>query len=229
MKLNATFRLSAMMLGLALIGVQGCATNDASISPAAPSAALSQAASKPANQLKISNATVKWKENPAFAISLHRTMPAVLTNLAIAYYDIQRPYEVVPADIPLQPTSFVASSESKRLADNYYAEMLNRFRESSETKLTLAFSERGVKGGTDFDVIVTPVTGYQSVDGWGSNAVLRTDISEASTGRTWSLETTVKSGMHLTGVHNASKPTVKFVDQYVEGVLAALRSAKAIH
>jgi hypothetical protein len=107
-------------------------------------------------------------------------MPAVITNLALGIRDIKRP-EFLPHVKDGAPADFIPTAQSKALADSYFGTMLKRFRENAEPLVSQALGQNGVPNGDSYVVVMTPLAAYQSVDGWGSNLLVRTDITESAT------------------------------------------------
>ncbi|MGH8847747.1 MAG: hypothetical protein ACREXQ_10985, partial [Polaromonas sp.] len=116
---------------------------------------------------------------------------------------------------------------SKRMADAYIGEILRLSQENSANSLKAALNAKGVKDGADMAITITPLSGFQSIDGWGTNVLFRTEFVDQASSRKSFVDVMVKSGIHWTGVQHASKPTIAFVDQYVDNLIAALRNANA--
>lgn len=102
----------------------GCATQDGGTlqSTEATSVQASQA-------LKLQSVTVKWAENPDFEIKLHRTMPAIMTNLALTFYDVKMPGAIVPIG-QSATQEFAPQPQQKELAEKYIGGVLGHFRSS---------------------------------------------------------------------------------------------------
>lgn len=172
---------------------------------------------------KVGAFAVKWIDNPDFQINLARTVPAIFNTV------VQTSAEAKGAWTPgnYQPLAQGIPESSKKLADAYFAELLRLHRDLSANYLTTALKSKGVKEGGEMIISITPVSGYQSIDGWGTNMVLRTEFTSSVSSKTRIVDVMIESGIHWTGVANASKPTAAFVDQYISNLMSALRDAKA--
>lgn len=210
------FLFAAFSLFIGGCAAPGAVQNVAPIS----SAASGDVAIKP---LKIQRFTVKWIENPEFKINLERTMPTFLTALVQTSYEVKGVWNASN----FQPTVTGIPESSKQMADAYIGEILRLYRENSADYLKAALNAKGVKDGTDMAITIKPLSGFQSIDGWGTNVLFRTEFVDQATSRKSFVDVMVKSGIHWTGVRNASKPTMSFVEQYIDNLTATLRDVNA--
>ena len=212
MKLGIYVASAAFTLFAGGCAAPGVVQNDAPKS----SAASGDVASK---TLKIRSFTVKWIENPEFKINLERTMPTFLTALVQTSYETKGVWNASN----YQPIGTGIPESSKQMADAYIGEILRLYRENSANYLKSALNAKGVKDGTDMAITITPLSGFQSIDGWGTNVLFRTEFVDQATSRKSFVDVMVKSGIHWTGVRHASKPTISFVEQYIDNLTATLR------
>ena len=205
-----------------VLSVVGCATQP--VTTQSPAAGVTPAAGVPHPAAKVRAFTISWRENPDFKISLERTMPVFLTSMVQTSYELSGVWH--PA--AFQQLERGIPESSKVAANAYIGEILGLFRSHSTNLLKDELQTRGIKTGAEMEITVTPLSGFQSIDGWGTNVLFRTEFVEKTSGEKWFVDVMVKSGIHWTGVANASKPTVSFVEQYVENLSKALSKAGAL-
>lgn len=175
-----------------------------------------------ANRLQSVN--IQWKENPDFQYELTRTVPQVLT--AVAVTSAQMNGKMNSATTPAVHSGI--PEESKQLAAEYFDAFVKVHRELAASQLKKALNSGGIKTGNEMQVTITPLSGYQSIDGFGSGMTLRTTFESVTQSEPFAVDVTVKSGIMWIGVKNAKKPDQEFVDQYVDTLLKKLREMKLL-
>lgn len=206
---------------IAILLIAGCAAQ--STLQHNPNSDQSTSVEKINQNFKIHSFTVKWIDNPEFKINLERTMPTFLTALVLTSFEVRGVWH--PGQY--QPISSNIPEDSKKMADAYIGEILRLQKENSAGFLKSALNAKGIQEGDEMVITITPLSGFQSIDGWGTNVLFRTEFMNPRNSQSAFVDTMLKSGIHWTGVANASKPTIAYVQQYIDSLSDTLRSANA--
>lgn len=214
-------RLKGFFLVVGTVFLVACASNP--IVPTTVNSEQATAVNTP-EVLKVEAFRVKWMNNQNFEVRLHRTVPAVLSAAAAFVAEASGAWRT-----SLPPTSKDDFPPIvHELGEAYYVNLRGAYGQRVADLLTKTLTAKGKHVGSEMEITITPLYGQQSVDGWGSNMLLRTVMTSLADGKSSTVDVLFESGIHWTGVHNAAKPGEKEVAQFVDKLVRFLGESKAL-
>lgn len=186
-----------------------------------PAPAIAQSSAQDARKEGLQ---VTWVDNPEFEIRLYRSVPKVLTAVAITAAQATGSWKT---DLP--PTADGIPPICVEDGNTFYKNKRDMFAKNAPDALKESLKRiENSKLAKLASISLTPIYGVQSIDGFGSNMMVRAEVKTANSADPVIIDVMYESGIHWTGVHNNLDASPKDVMQVTDKLVKSLVSLSII-
>lgn len=167
---------------------------------------------------------VTWVDNPEFEVRLYRSVPKILSAVAITSAQATGNWKT---DLP--PTADGIPPICVEYGNTFYKNKRDMFAKNAPDALKESLKKiEKSKLAKLVSITLTPIYGVQSVDGFGSNMMFRAEVKTSKDTAPVIVDVMYESGIHWTGVHNNLEASPKDVMQVTDKLVKALVSLSII-
>jgi hypothetical protein len=172
----------------------GCAT-------AGPAGTLNNPEARPVAPagFRLEGFRVIWQDNPAFRASFNYMVPKGSPNTP--------------------PPAALRDSTNERMKT-----ILQFYRDEAVPTLTSALLEQRALAGSTHRIVITPISAFQDISGWGTKVIVRASIMTADNKTVWFTDIESTSGVQWLGP-SVSRPDASYMKNFVDGLVGTMRKA----
>lgn len=187
--------------------------------PEAPSS-MPVIAPTPSEEVKKEGLQVTWVDNPEFEIRLYRSVPKLFSDVVVTGAQAVGKWKT---DLP--PSADGIPQLSVKYGDTFYRNKRDMFGKIAPQTIKERIEKvESAKLAQVVSITLIPIYGVQSVDGFGSNMMVRAEIKTTKDVEPLIVDVMYESGIHWTGVHNNLEASPKDVMQVVDKLIKTLVS-----